>query len=76
MTLIWNERTKLLANAIDRTSTACLTVGIAAPIAEFFYGTRHFLGWYWVGVCLAWCIIAARLHGLAGKPLALNKADA
>ncbi len=32
MSLIHNERTKLLANALDRTSTACLAVGLIAPV--------------------------------------------
>ena len=27
------EQTKLLANALDRASTACFTVGIATPVA-------------------------------------------
>lgn len=38
MSLIENERTKLLANALDRTSTACVTVGLLAPIAAVLYG--------------------------------------
>ena len=31
--VIENERTKLIANALDRASTACLAVGIFAPLA-------------------------------------------
>lgn len=38
MSLIENERTKLLANALDRTSTACVTVGLLAPVAAVLYG--------------------------------------
>lgn len=37
MSLVHNERTKLLANALDRASTACLTVGILAPLAAALY---------------------------------------
>lgn len=37
MTLIHNERTKLFANALDRASTACVTVGVFAPMAAAFY---------------------------------------
>jgi hypothetical protein len=37
MSLVHNEQTKLLANALDRASTACLTVGILAPIAAAVY---------------------------------------
>lgn len=39
MSLIHNERTKLVANALDRASTACLTVGVFAPIAAAIYTT-------------------------------------
>jgi hypothetical protein len=37
MSLVHNEQTKLLANALDRASTACLTIGILAPIAAAIY---------------------------------------
>ena len=37
MSLVHNERTKLLANAFDRASTACLSIGILAPIAAAIY---------------------------------------
>jgi hypothetical protein len=39
MSLIANERTKLLANALDRASTACVAVGILAPLSGLPYGT-------------------------------------
>ena len=32
-----NERRKLVANALDRLSTACFTVGILAPTAASLY---------------------------------------
>ncbi len=32
MTLIRNERLKLLANALDRVSTACIVAGIIGPL--------------------------------------------
>ncbi|MBB4064565.1 hypothetical protein GGR23_001752 [Gellertiella hungarica] len=37
MSVVWNERTKLLANALGRASTACLTVGVLAPTASALY---------------------------------------
>lgn len=37
MTLVRNEQRKLLANALDRASTACFTVGIATPLAGWLY---------------------------------------
>lgn len=38
MSLIHNERTKLMANALDRASTACLTVGALGPAVASLYG--------------------------------------
>lgn len=38
MSLIANARTKLLAGNLDRASTACLTIGIFAPLAGLLYG--------------------------------------
>lgn len=35
--LIWNERIKLLANALDRLSTACFTLGFLTPLAAVVY---------------------------------------
>ena len=40
MSLIDNERTKLLANALDRASTASLALGVFAPVAAAFYGAQ------------------------------------
>lgn len=42
MRLIDNERTKLLANSLDRPSTACFTVGVATPLAGYLYGLVSF----------------------------------
>ena len=41
MTPSYVERTKLLANALDRVSTACVTVGIATPIAGYVYNVSN-----------------------------------
>lgn len=35
---IHNERTRLLAAAVDRFSTSCLTVGLATPVAGRLFG--------------------------------------
>jgi hypothetical protein len=37
--LIHNEQTKLFAAALDRTSTACVTLGVLGPIAIATFGT-------------------------------------
>lgn len=42
VSVIHNERTKLLANALDRATTVCLTVGIATPFAGFLYNFGDF----------------------------------
>lgn len=39
--MIHNERTKLLANALDRASTACFTVEIATPLAGYIYNISN-----------------------------------
>lgn len=41
MTDAEKERTKLLANSLDRASTACLTVGILAPFAAALYNVGN-----------------------------------
>ncbi len=36
------EQTKLLASALDRASTSCLTIGIVTPLAGFAYNVSGF----------------------------------
>lgn len=38
MSLVHNERIKLTANALDRASTACFTVGVLGPTVASLYG--------------------------------------
>lgn len=73
MSLIRNERTKLLANALDRASTACFTVGIATPAAGYLYNVGNFRA---VAPPLAliaglagWILGAVALHLLARRVL-------
>lgn len=65
--LIDNERTKLLANAIDRASTACLTVGLLAPLAALLYGlsTSHVDLWFVLAGGGVWFSVAIGLHLVA-----------
>ncbi|MFD2649008.1 hypothetical protein ACFSX5_14560 [Devosia albogilva] len=72
MSLIENERTKLLANALDRASTACLTVGLLAPVAAVFYGaggtaletwTFALGGGIWLFAAVALHLVARRVLG-------------
>jgi hypothetical protein len=67
MSLIDNERTKLLANALDRASTACVTVGLLAPIAAVLYGASASFAGMWAfalggGI---WLLAAIALHLVA-----------
>jgi uncharacterized membrane protein YhdT len=42
MSLIENERTKLLATALNTAATSCFTVGIATPLAGYLYNVSGF----------------------------------
>jgi hypothetical protein len=37
MSLVENEVTKLIANALDRASTASVSIGVLAPLAGYLY---------------------------------------
>lgn len=66
------EQTKLLANAFDRTSTACITVGIVTPIAAVIYGiggTTIQFGGLVVSYFTGWLTIAMALHYMARRIL-------
>jgi hypothetical protein len=74
MSLIGNERTKLLAGNLDRASTACLTLGILAPLAGLPYGVSVLkeavpLPFVLVGI-VCWLGGAVVLHLLARRVLA------
>jgi hypothetical protein len=73
MSLIDNERTKLLANALDRASTACFTAGIFTPGAGYFYNVGGFQGLISVPGLLvgmfAWLGTVVVLHVLARRVL-------
>lgn len=67
-TAIVNERAKLLANALDRASTVCVTVGILAPVAASLYGVGASLVPTLAQVvsgAVAWLMAAITLHIMA-----------
>ena len=64
-----NERLKLLANALDRASTACLTVGALAPVAAVLCTGRPPDPWLFGGGVIAWLVVARSRHGLAASTL-------
>ena len=59
MSLIHNERTKLLANALDRASTACLAVGVLGQALSLPPADR-----LWVSLLspAGWILAALGLH--------------
>ena len=69
--VVHNERAKLLANALDRASTACLTVGIATPIASYLYclGRAGLEPWFLFAACYVWLCAAFGLHWVARRML-------
>jgi hypothetical protein len=68
--VVFNERTKLLANALDRFSTAMLTGGVLGPIAAGLYGVgvnirvERLIAWFAI-----WVVCALTLHGAARRIL-------
>ncbi len=71
MTPAETEKTKLIANALDRASTACFTVGIATPLAGYVYDVSGFRSSIGVAELLGglagWLIVAISLHMLARR---------
>ncbi|MBB3811355.1 hypothetical protein [Pseudochelatococcus contaminans] len=69
MTVIHNERTKLTAAALDRASTACLTVGALGPLVAVIYGlgvTAGLRDGIFVAVgSILWLFVAGALHIMA-----------
>ena len=72
-TTINNERIKLIANALDRISSTCITVGIATPLAGYLYNVGNFgatLGLLRLTTCVTgWLLAAIALHSLARRIL-------
>ncbi|SOC94003.1 hypothetical protein SAMN05216358_4203 [Rhizobium sp. AN5] len=69
--LIHNERTKLLANSLDRASTACVVAGLIAPAASI---ANHSTGSPQLSISTAigtviWLSAAVALHLLARRTL-------
>jgi hypothetical protein len=65
---IHNERTKLLANALDRASTASLAVGFIAPVVSIGNGQTPSLAFLVISVGV-WFLIAMALHMIARRVL-------
>lgn len=66
------EQTKLLANALDRASTACFTVGVFTPLAGYGYRVAAFASidrLQMVIVLAGWLLTAVGLHYVARRTL-------
>ena len=67
------ERIKLVANAFDRGSTSCFTIGIATPAAGYVYNIANFGAqidvWRLVLGIIAWLIAGLVLNYLARRTL-------
>ena len=65
MSLVHNERTKLLANALNTAATSSFAIGVLAPVAATFYNVGGAapvrLGVLVLGTAI-WLIAAAVLH--------------
>jgi hypothetical protein len=69
--LVYNERTKLLANALDRSSTACFAVGGIGPVvaagvsADTGNAVLAAVVWIFAALILHWYarILLGRLRG-------------
>lgn len=68
MSLVHNERTKLLANSIDRLSTACIAAGFIAPAVSLANGSGLSMSWGIVVSTGTWLFAALILH-LAARHL-------
>lgn len=73
MSLVVNERIKLLAGSVDRAATACFTVGIATPLAGYLYDVGNF-GASLTGIALlfivfGWFLAIVGLHLIARRLL-------
>ncbi|HLG82435.1 MAG TPA: hypothetical protein VKY22_15575 [Bradyrhizobium sp.] len=63
------EQIKLRANALDRASTACLTVGVLAPFAASLYTGNNAEGWKLFLATILYLGAALVLHRLASSVL-------
>ena len=65
-TLVRNERLKLRAAALDRLSTTCIAVGIAAPTSAWLLGNGSGLPRSaYIATCVTFGALALVLHVLA-----------
>lgn len=65
MSLIENERTKLLATALNNVGVATIITGVVAPTAATLYGTPATgSGQWWFLIAAVWLLAGIGLHVL------------
>jgi hypothetical protein len=62
MSLIHNERTKLLATALNNAAVATMATAIVAPIAGILYGSTPAANAWWPLLGLVWLLVGLGLH--------------
>jgi hypothetical protein len=66
MSLIHNERMKLLATALNNTAVATVATALIAPIVGFLYGSPSLAASrWWPLIGAAWLLIGLGLHLVA-----------
>ena len=61
--LVYNERAKFTAAALDRISTALIAIGAIAPIVALTSGTPGYsFGWSLMGFSFGWLFVGVVLH--------------
>ena len=65
MSLIQNERIKLLATALNNVGVATIVTALIAPAAAFLYGSGHASTGHWGLIGAAWLVGGVTLHLLA-----------
>ena len=70
MSLVENERTKLLAGSIYRLASICMTVGVAGPAATYLYVDDQNQDLFrLLAFCYFWLVLAGSLHIIARRTL-------
>lgn len=70
MSLVHNERTKLLATALNNVAVATIVTALIAPAASFLYGTGTTAGGGWaLAIGAAWLTGGVILHLAAHQVL-------
>ena len=62
MSLIENERTKLLATAMNNMAVATIITAVVTPMVRLLYGSQTLISPYWLAFWLLWLFVGVALH--------------